>query len=580
MRIWALVGCLFALLALSSPLHAQDQYWLQIEAQPDLATAEARAEAYAGLFDDVHGFLAGDWYAIVLGPMGRDEAGQRLLSLRDENLIPRDSFIADGARNGASFFPAEGSAEPDAASPDAAASEPGAPGNADPARPPETLDEARAAEAALSVEERAALQSALAWFGYYDGAIDGAFGRASRASFAAWQEAQGYDPTGVLRSDERAELLATEAGEWAFFGFEAVTEEAAGITATLPLGLVAFQGYEPPFVQFVPREPGGPRLMLISEPGHEASLAGMFDLLKSMTLPPGATEPAEGFVLETDSFSIEAATATTATRAWASSSNGQVKGFVLSWTPEHIQDLDRMAEVIRASFSSIGDKVLDPGLVPLEEAVRLGLISGLESRVPAFSRSGFYVSAEGAALTLADDLAECASITIDGGIGASIAATDPATGAALLMPARVLAPDVVARLATSSPRRGAEVVLSGYSYGDRLPAPVLTFGLLEEAFGPGGEDEILRLRLDALEGDRGGPILGRDGTVIGMLGAARDSAGRILPDGTALSAAAGGLAGFFAANGIPAALPAPGQVTTEALERLALGMTLRVDCWN
>lgn len=578
MRFWALAFGLFAFLSLSLPLRAQDRYWLQIEAQPDLATAEARAEAYAAIFDDVQGFLTRDWYVIALGPMSREAAGQRLLSLRDENLIPADSFLADGARYGALFFPAEGSTEPAVSAPEPAAPE--TVESAEIAPPEETLDEARDAEAALSDEERQALQAALAWFGYYEGAIDGAFGRGTRASFAAWQEARGHEPTGILRSAERAALLAAEAEERALFGFDSVTEEASGIAATLPLGLVEFQGYEPPFVQFAPRQAGGPRLMLISEPGQGASLAGLFDLLKAMSLPPGSAEPAEGFVLEEGSFTIDAATGTTATRAWASVSKGHVKGFVLSWTPDRAKELTRMAEVLRASFDTVGDKVLDPGLVPLEEAVRLGLISGLAPRVPAFSRSGFYVSAEGAVLTLAEDLARCTSITLDGGVGAVVAATDAATGAALLTPARALEPEVVASLATASTRRGAEVVLAGYSYGDRLPAPVLSFGLLEDASGPGGESGILRLRLNALEGDRGGPILNRSGAVIGMLGASRDVSGRILPEGTALSAAASGLSAFLTANGIEVPPAAPLAGSAEALERLALGMTLRVDCWN
>ena len=557
MRLSALAGfLLLILIALPAPLRAQEQVWLQIEAQPDLPSARDRAAHYAALFADVRGFLAGDWYTIVLGPMDRDAAELRLLTLTTQGLIPADSFLADGSRYGPAFFGEEGALTAPAAT----------------AAAPEPQDEVT--EADLTQEERKAVQAALAWFGHYDGAIDGAFGRGTRAALAAWQEAQGHPPTGVLLDTERLALLAAEAEERAFYGFEEVREEAAGITARLPLGLVAHQGYEPPFVQFAPRAAGGPRLMLISEQGEAASLAGLFDLLTSMALAPGATGQEAGLVLEPDSFSIDIAGPSLGLRAWARLHRGQIKGFALLWTPDKAEALSRMAQVIRASFSAVGDKVLDPGLVPLDEAVRLGLISGLAPRAPAFSRSGFYVSDAGAALTLAQDLGTCTAISIDGGVPVRLAATDPGSGAGLLIPAQDLAPDGFARLSGASARLGAEVMLAGYSYGDRLPAPVLTHGLLEAADGESG---ALRLRLAALDGDRGGPILNRQGEVIGMLGAARDTTGRSLPEGVAIAAGAGGLAGFLRANGIT---PVPPDSPEAEPERLALDMTLRVDCWN
>ena len=50
------------------------------------------------------------------------------------------------------------------------------------------------------------MQTALQWFGFYTSTIDGAFGRGTRASMAAWQEAQGLDPTGILTTAQRATL--------------------------------------------------------------------------------------------------------------------------------------------------------------------------------------------------------------------------------------------------------------------------------------------------------------------------------------------------------------------------------------
>ena len=115
MRFWAFFVSLVVLLsALSLPVAAQDQAWLQVEALPDLATAEDRARAYSALFPETEGYQIGTWYAIALGPMTRDEAGQKLLRLRAENLIPADSYIADGTAYGRRFWP-QGVVDPVAA---------------------------------------------------------------------------------------------------------------------------------------------------------------------------------------------------------------------------------------------------------------------------------------------------------------------------------------------------------------------------------------------------------------------------------------------------------------------------------
>ena len=54
---------------------AQGTTWVQIEARPTEAEAEARAAAYSGRLDSVNGFrLSSGWYAIALGPFSRDEA--------------------------------------------------------------------------------------------------------------------------------------------------------------------------------------------------------------------------------------------------------------------------------------------------------------------------------------------------------------------------------------------------------------------------------------------------------------------------------------------------------------------------
>ena len=213
---------------------AQDSIWLQIEAQPSLDIAQERARAYAALFPDVAGFDTRGWFAIALGPYAdRAAAEARLRQLKDEGLIPGDSFIAFGRDYREAFWP-DAAALPTApaaepapapvedpllALPSEPAAEP-APEQlpaqlpeavAEPAPPAfveETPAEARASEAALDQAAREKLQTALQWFGFYDARVDGAFGPGTRKSMAAWQEANGLEPTGTLTTMQRETLVA------------------------------------------------------------------------------------------------------------------------------------------------------------------------------------------------------------------------------------------------------------------------------------------------------------------------------------------------------------------------------------
>ncbi len=125
MKVIGLLLGLFASL-LAAPVSAQENTWLQIEAQPSLNTAMDRARAYAALFPDVEGYKLGTgWYGIALGPASKDEAAARLLDLRRQNLIPSDSYLSDGRSYGQKFWPVGIDTTPTApAEPDVAAVEP------------------------------------------------------------------------------------------------------------------------------------------------------------------------------------------------------------------------------------------------------------------------------------------------------------------------------------------------------------------------------------------------------------------------------------------------------------------------
>lgn len=560
---------------------AQEQAWIQIESYPSEETARSRAAAYADEFDDVQVFAGRNWHAIVLGPLSPAEAAGQLANLRREGRIPADSFVTDGA----AFADAVGTvAETPAVAPDQPAEEVVV---AEPAplmqESDETLREARASEAALSQDERKALQEALKWYGFYTSSIDGAFGPGTRNSMSAWQEANGFEPTGILTTLQRATLVANYDADRAEFGFETITEAESGIEITLPLSLVAFDHYEPPFVHFAEKNRSGLRVLLISEPGGVEALAGLYEILQTLEVVPEAGPRS----LDERSFTIEAVSDTVQSLAFAETRDGMVKGYLVVWNPADADRMQRILPALKASFRPVGGKALDPGLVPMEDAARSGMLSGLELRKPARVASGFFVDDKGNVATALANVAGCTKLTIGAETEAGIVAQDTATGLALLAPKTALVPRAVARLANASPRPGSDISVAGFSYGDRLPAAVLTFGTFDAAEGLSGEPGQARLAAPVMAGDMGGPVLDAAGMVIGVLTPEPEGAARKLPEGMALAADSAALGALLLMAGITG--PAAGVDTAgnaagtplspDAMNSAALGMTVHVSCW-
>lgn len=588
------------------------QVWIQIEAKNSRAAAEGRARDWALDLPDVSGHaLASGWFAIALGPYAAEEAAARLGELRAEGRVPGDSFIADGRLYRGRFWPPEGEAvavaeppadpqpvppvsvQPIPAEPPVAAVPPVAteptppvasapPVAADPVppaeTPTETLADARRAEAALTREERMDIQRALQWGGVYTSAIDGAFGPGTRSAIAAWQVAQGAEGTGVLLSDQRLALVGGWQADLAELGLEPVRDEEAGIEIALPLGLVAFDRYTPPFVQYAARGDSGMQIWLISQPGDQDALYALYDLVQSLAvLPPEGprNRHPRGF---------EIAGSNAETEGWAQAElvRGAIRGFLVTARTADAARTTRVLQAMKSSFRAYGDRVLDPGLVPLDEATRAGLLAGVEVRRPDRSASGFYADARGHVLTAAANVEGCARVTLDAGLEATVIAADAVSGLALLRPSAALAPPGHAELAARLPAPGSDVAVAGYSYGGELPLPTMTFGRFEAETDLDGTPARARLGLPALPGDVGGPVLGADGLVIGVLQPASADPARVLPEGVFYLTPATAIPALLAAQGLPAtpAAPAPGLMAPEDLTAIGSAMAVQVACWN
>ncbi len=595
----------FSLTAISSAQAQSDDdvVWVQIEALPSLAAATDRARAYTTLLQDVNGFaLGGGWYGIAVGPYRRGDAELVLRSYVRDGLVPRDSFIQLSSRLRQQFWPvganvlnqgvisapesvdtpaAPATEEPVAEAPSETSTQeapaevaevPEAPAPPEPAD--ETLREARASERLLDKDERKALQIALQWAGFYNAAIDGSYGRGTRNSMSEWQEANGYETTGVLTTLQRTALIKQYNAVLDGLGLKMVRDEKAGIEIMMPTAEVSFAEYEPPFAQYNSTGDIGARVLLISQAGDQDTLFGLYDIMQTLEIVP-LDGPRER---KNTSFELIGENGRIISQTQVAMQDGQIKGFTLIWPAG---DEDRRRRVIAEMSKSLVrlPSVLDPAAGDPDEQ-SIDLVAGLQIRQPKISRSGFFIDSNGAVATASEAVQSCGRLTIDGDTEADVVANDTATGIAILKPRSTLAPIAVAAFSAATPRLQTEVSVAGYSYEGVLSAATLTFGKLADVRGLQGEENLSRLDLSAQPGDAGGPVFDISGNVMGML-LPKPTDGPQLPDNVSFALDRNAIAELASTAGLSvAAADKAGRIAPRDLTIAAQGMTVLVSCWE
>ncbi|MGY6536443.1 MAG: trypsin-like peptidase domain-containing protein [Pararhodobacter sp.] len=596
---------------LPAAVAAQERYWVQMEAHATIRTAQEFARRYEQSIGNVAGFrLMGGWYALAAGPFNTpDEADTLRRDLMARRIIRSDAYVTDSSIYGEQFWPEDGTLppppaaaatpdptpeaipepeitapaptdEPEAATETAAADDDTVEPPAAPAQieiPEETLAEARRNEAGLTRDERADIQTALAWFGHYTMAIDAAFGPGTRRAMSAWQEAEGLDTTGVLTTRQRAQLLQDYADALARYGFAELTDDTAGVQITLPMNMIAFNRYESPFAHFDEANDSGMRVLLISQEGTQATLFGLYEIMQTLEVIPleGRRERrGNGFLLTGQSDTARA-------HAVAQYRGGEIKGWVLLWEPRADEDAALVLSTMESSFRML------PGILPsatgasISAVSRRDLLAGLEVRRPVRSRSGFFVDAVGTVVTTAEAVAGCGRVTIDEAYDAEVRLLDEDNGIAVIAPRTSLVPLAFAQFAGSDPRLNTSVRLSGFSYQDTLTRPIITFGELADMQGLNGEETLRRLAIEVQPGDSGGPVFDANGAVMGMLLPRVEQPGRMLPEDVnfALSAQAV-MQALERAQRRGALSRENATMPAEILTRVSADLTVLVSCWN
>ncbi|MDD9922522.1 MAG: serine protease [Boseongicola sp.] len=547
---------------------AQNNTWVQIEAQPNEQQALSRADTYALQLDDVSGFrLRSGWYAIVLGPFTEEDATLQLIRLRQSRAIPSDSFLADGRNFRERFYGSDVAASSSAIEETVIEEpEPLIPGE-------ETVAEARASERLLSRDDREIIQIALQSDGFYNSTIDASFGPGTRRAMAAWQESRQFEPTGVLTTLQRQTLVQEYQDVLTELNMQTVSDPNSGIEIELPLGIVEFDRYEAPFAHYGPSSDDGVRALLISQTGDRDTLSALYDILQTLEIVP-LDGPRE---LRRRDFVLIGENANISSYSFARVDGETVKGYSLIW-PTGDEKRRRLAlSSMQKSFrvidgvlpDSVGDGIQDRDL-----------LSGLDIRRPERARSGFYVAANGAVVTTSEAVRQCTRITLDEDVEASVTASDDALGLALLQPSRSLSPLAIAELAAVEPRLQSDIAVAGYSFGGVLTAPSLTYGVFADIKGLDGNTQVQRLDVSSEPGDAGGPVFNDAGAVMGVLLDQVEGARR-LPENVAFALDAPVLAEFLSANGLTAsASDAENGMAPEDLTLLAADLTVLVSCWN
>lgn len=584
----------FANLAQAQSNNPNEVVWIQVEAQQSLARATDRATAYTTLLQDVNGFaVGGGWYAVVVGPYRRSDAELVLRQYRREGLIPRDSFIQLSSSLRQQFWPvganvlgngavdAPGGTIPDPTQQTPAVQEepqvaevtpePQLPEPAD-----ETPAQAQRSERLLDRDEKKQLQVMLKWAGFYTSAIDGSYGRGTRNSMAAWQEANNFDKTGILTTLQRATLKDQYNAVLKGLGLKTVRDAQAGIEMTLPMGVVAFDRYEPPFAQYTPTGDVDARVLLISQPGDQDTLFGLYEIMQTLEIVPLDGPRDRG----KSNFTLVGESARSISYTEARLENGEIKGFTLIWPAGDEERRRRLLAEMRNSFTRMPGALSASAGDASQQSI--DLISGLQIRKPKTSRSGFFVNASGHVATTSAAVQSCSRITLDGDTDAELISDDSKSGIALLKPKAALAPLAIGVLTARTPRLQSEVALAGYSFEGVLSSPSMSFGTLADVRGLDGEENVSRLAMRSRSGDAGGPVLDRTGAVIGMLIEAPEG-GPKLPDDVSFAIDAATIVAASSEAGVSlpnaAAQDAIG-LTAFQLSEKASGMTVLVSCWE
>ncbi len=424
--------------------------------------------------------------------------------------------------------------------------------------------------------EKTALQSALQWYGFYTGPIDGLIGAGSRRAISEYQASQGFDPTGGLSRKQFNTLLAAYNSEIELVGLRRTELEEAGISVEIPTEMFRFARIEEPFIYFEPNPPYQRiQLVLISIPGNRKSLEAVYAYVQGLSfVSDDGTQS-----LTKQKFLINTGNEQLRTYADVRLLESRIKGFILLWHPDNEEIMLRIARVISASLRESDDRTL---LIPIESESRSHsdpLLSLLDLPTARSRHTGFFADAQGAIVTSGIKRDVCETLYLVPNTELTIAAVSADQSLAVLLPETTQAPLAYAKLRSSEPTKGEPIMVSGFSFGGELGGPTRTRGSWAGRDPTTPDAMRFFVTANVQDGDIGGPVLDQTGAVAGVLAAPKDET-RILPKGNHSAVSQRAIAELLTESGRQATYSIHAtKLDDQYLGRLATDMTVLIECY-
>jgi peptidoglycan hydrolase-like protein with peptidoglycan-binding domain len=520
-----------ALSALATSAFSAEITYIHIQTEGSLRKAFDQLEKFTAFLPDVNGFFLGDGeYAIALGPYEKSEAQIFLRGMQSSGILSGESYLEKPARYGDRIWHMglplvhESISEARLMAPNDALSE-----NISKEQPNATVEKNNALNHMLQ-NERSALKSskppvqniarsqdewreiqyALRWAGFYNGAIDGAFGGKTKEAIQKWQDTNGFYQTGSLTDVERDELFQQHTSLLFPLAMREIRDDKSGIAVKLPFGAVTFDSYSGPFMLFVGSGLiDNARIILISQEGGLEELNALFSQMQGLeNIPANKSQVLNdnSFILTGESDLVEAYT-------YVRLYEGTIKGFSLLWPRG---DERRRGQVLANMMSSLQSSLNSLAPIGAEFNISEFLNEGYFQE-PTKSFSGFFVDEKGHVLTVDASVNDCERITFNGKYDAKVVARDPKVGLAVVAPTQNFTPNKFAKFRESLPQRIQNISLTSYSFDEIVPEASLTFGKQEGLSGLRSKLEFERVVTRRSERDIGSPILDEDGSVLGIM---------------------------------------------------------------
>lgn len=438
-------------------------------------------------------------------------------------------------------------------------------------------------ESGLTRADKRFLQAALAFSGDYSGLIDGDWGPLSRAALDRYarREFQTKAETWTMAALAIDLVLEIDAQGWAWHYFDVLDLSLLFPDKTAVL--------DPPSPDFVNWHHGASSLAysvgVLDRAGAEAKHD--YALSRHQT-------PDEPYILRQPDLAVTAIRRADGAVLYARSDYRRG-----GWSTVMLSAERKDESLLNAVAASLTPGAALPLSVTqggkLDAAIRTALAimrEGSDTAAPPpntqlpnspasnSSGSGFYVTPEGHVLTNAHVVDDCVAIRVDGHPARLVATSE--TDLALL--ATDTAPKATATFATRPARLNADVTALGYPLAHLLGGLNVTRGAVSSMTGLAGDPDTMQITAPVQPGNSGGPLIGPDGHVVGVVVAKLDAlsvADQLgdIPQNVNFAIRADRATAFLSAQGLsPATADTTEALPPEDLAERAAAFTAFVEC--